>query len=78
MYICNPYVIGKSYMATGLTHTKADHSESHFVKHYIYTLSEIERLLTNHRVRTIAVYHSTEMRNYQPGDQQLYLVAARG
>lgn len=77
MDINNSYVIGESYMATELTYTKADHSETHFFKHYVYTLSEIKRLLAKHGLRTIAVYNSTEMGDYQLGDQQIYLVAEK-
>ncbi|WP_246859449.1 hypothetical protein [Spirosoma sp. KCTC 42546] len=77
MDISNSYVIGESYMATELTYTKADRSETHFFKHYVYTLSEIKRMLAKHGLRTIAVYSSTEMLDYQLGDQQLYLIAEK-
>ena len=77
MDINNSYVIGESYMATELTYTKADRSETHFFKHYVYTLSEIKRLLAKHGLRTIAVYSSTEKVDYQLGDQQMYLVAEK-
>ena len=77
MDIRNSYVVGESYMATELTYTKAERTEVHRFKHYVYTLSEIKRLLTKHGLRTVAVYHSTEMMNYQLGDQQMYLVAEK-
>lgn len=75
--ISNSYVIGESYMATQITHTKADRSETHYFKHYVYTLSEIKRLLKRFDLQTVAVYNSTEMTPYQLGDQQIYLVAEK-
>lgn len=75
--ISNSYVIGESYMATELIYTKPDRSETHYFKHYVYTLSEIKRMLAKNGLRTIAVYNSTEKLAYQLGDQQLYLVAEK-
>ncbi|GAB3639396.1 SAM-dependent methyltransferase [Spirosoma arcticum] len=77
MDISNSYVVGESYMATELTYTKADRSETHYFKHYVYTLAEIKRLLKQHGLRTIAVYNSTEKLAYELGDQQIYLVAEK-
>lgn len=77
MDISNAYVIGDSYMATTLTYTKEDRSEVHRFKHYVYTLSEIKRLLSKHGLRTVAVYNSTEKLDYQLGDRQIYLVAEK-
>ena len=77
MDISNAYVIGESYMATTLTYTKEDRSEVHRFKHYVYTLSEIKRLLAKSGLRTVAVYNSTEKLDYQLGDQQIYLVAEK-
>ena len=77
MDINNTYVAGESYMATELTYTKAARSEIHYFKHYVYTLSEIKRLLAKHALQTIAVYNSTEKGIYQLGDQQMYLVAEK-
>ena len=77
MDISNSYVVGESYMATELTYTKESRSETHRFKHYVYTLSEIRRLLASCGLRTIAVYNSTEKQDYQLGDQQMYLVAEK-
>jgi cyclopropane fatty-acyl-phospholipid synthase-like methyltransferase len=77
MDINNSYVVDESYMATEITYTKGDHSETHYFKHYVYTLSEIKRLLHHAGLRTIAAYNSTEMAMYQLGDQQIYLVAEK-
>lgn len=77
MDIRNSYVVGESYMATELTYTKADRTEVHHFKHYVYTLSEIKRMLAKHGLRTIAVYKSTEKEAYQLADQQMYLVAEK-
>ncbi|MBD2702006.1 methyltransferase domain-containing protein [Spirosoma sp. BT702] len=77
MDIHNEYVVGESYMATELTYTKPDRSEVHHFKHYVYTLSEIKRLLARHGLQTIAVYKSIEKLPYQLGDQQMYLVSEK-
>ncbi|GAB2565325.1 SAM-dependent methyltransferase [Spirosoma areae] len=77
MDIRNVYVVDESYMATEITYTKADRSELHHFKHYVYTLSEIKRLLARHSLQTVAVYNSTEKGAYQLGDQQVYLVAEK-
>lgn len=75
MDISNSYVVDESYMATQITYTKGDRSEMHYFKHYVYTLSEVKRLLANCGLHTLAVYNSTERVAYQLGDQQIYLVA---
>ena len=77
MDICNSYEIGESCMTTELTYTKKGRPETHFFKHYVYTLADIKRLLAKHRLQTIAVYNSTEKLDYQLGDQQMYLVAEK-
>lgn len=77
MDIRNSYVIGESYMATELTYTKPNRTETHYFKHYVFTLSEIKRMLATHGLRTVAVYNSTEKLDYQLGDQQMYLVAEK-
>ncbi|MBD2753233.1 SAM-dependent methyltransferase [Spirosoma validum] len=77
MDIRNSYVVGDSYMATEITYTKADRTEVHYFKHYVYTLSEVKRLLNKYGLRTIAVYNSTEKTDYQLGDQQMYLIAEK-
>ena len=77
MDINNGYVVGDSYMATELTYTRENRSETHYFKHYVYTLSEIKRLLASCGLRTIAAYNSTDKGTYQLGDQQIYLVAEK-
>ena len=77
MDISNSYAVGDSCMLTELTYTKAGHTEVHHFKHYVFTLSEIKRLLAGHGLVTIDVYKSTEKQLYQFGDQQLYLVAEK-
>jgi cyclopropane fatty-acyl-phospholipid synthase-like methyltransferase len=75
--IQNTYAVNESHMITELTYTKDGHSEKHYFKHYVYTLSEINRLLAKHGLRTIAVYNSTAKETYQLGDPQMYLVAEK-
>ncbi len=77
MDIRNSYVMEESYMATELLYTKAGRSEKHYFKHYVYTLSEIRRLLAMHGLRIIALYNSTEKLPYQLADPQLYMVAQK-
>jgi SAM-dependent methyltransferase len=77
MDIRNTYVVEESYMATELTYHKGDRVEVHYFKHYVYTLSEIRRLLARHGLLTIAVYNSTEQQLYELGDGQMYLVAEK-
>lgn len=77
MDISNSYRIGESYMATELTYTKGERTEKHRFKHYVYTLSEIKRLLASYGLQTVAVYSSTEKQDYQLGDPQMYLVAEK-
>ncbi|NIJ54366.1 class I SAM-dependent methyltransferase [Dyadobacter arcticus] len=77
MDISNSYDMRESCMITELTYTKPDRIEKHSFKHYVYTLSEIRRLLRKHGLKTIDVYNSTEMVPYQLGDAQIYLVAEK-
>lgn len=77
MDILNSYEAEDSYMTTELTYTKAGHSEKHYFKHYVYTLSEIKRLPAGCGLRTIAVFNSPAEMKYQLGDQQMYLVAEK-
>ena len=77
MDIRNTYVVGESYMATELTYHKADRVETRYFKHYVYTLSEIKRLLARHGLQTIDVYNSTAQVAYELGDAQMYLVVKK-
>lgn len=77
MDIRNTYVVSESYMATELTYTQHGHIEQHRFKHYVYTLSEISRLLAAHGLQTLSVYGATNRKPYQLGDAQLYLVAEK-
>lgn len=77
MDIRNSYAVGESCMLTELTYTKANRTEVHHFKHYVYTLAQIKRLLAQHNLQTIAVYKSTDEQDYQLGDQQMYLVAQK-
>lgn len=77
MDVSNTYVVEDSYMAAALTYTKGDHTQKHYFKHYVYTLSEVRRLLERHGLQTIAIYNSTDKQPYQLGAQQAYLVAQK-
>lgn len=77
MDIRNAYNVEDSCMLTELTYAKRNQTEVHHFKHYVFTLSEIKRLLAKYGLRTTNVYKSTEKQLYQFGDQQLYLVAEK-
>ena len=77
MTINNVYVADKGYMVSHLQYTRGGKSEDHSFKHYVFTLSEIIRLLESVGLKTLAVYNSTNKQPYQVGDQQLYLVAEK-
>jgi len=77
MKINNVYVPEEGYMVSHLHYTQQGKSEDHSFKHYVFTLSEIRRLLDSVDLKTIAVHNSTNKEPYRLGDQQLYLVAEK-
>ncbi|MBN8825185.1 MULTISPECIES: cyclopropane-fatty-acyl-phospholipid synthase family protein [unclassified Spirosoma] len=77
MDIHNGYTIDESCLTTELTYTKAGNVETHYFKHYVYTLAEMKRLLAKFGLQTTAVYNSTDGIAYQMGDPQVYLVAEK-
>ncbi|GAB4031688.1 SAM-dependent methyltransferase [Spirosoma gilvum] len=77
MDIRNEYNIDESCLNTELVYTKAGQVETHYFKHYVYTLAELKRFLASMGLKTIGVYSSTESIAYQMGDPQVYLVAEK-
>jgi hypothetical protein len=77
MEIDNTYVAEEGYLISRILYNKKTNPERHSFKHYIFTLSEIIRLLASANLKTIAVYNSTQKLPYQLGDQQMYLVAEK-
>ena len=77
MDIRNAHSMEEGCMVTELTYTQAERTEKHAFKHYIYTLTEVKRLLATYGLQTIAMHNSTEKGAYQLGDQQIYLIAEK-
>jgi len=77
MEIDNTYVAEEGYLISRILYNKETNPERYSFKHYIFTLSEIIRLLASANLKTIAVYNSTQKLPYQLGDQQMYLVAEK-
>ena len=77
MEIDNTYVAEEGYLISRILYNKETNPERYSFKHYIFTLSEIIRLLASANLKTIAVYNSTQKLPYQLGDQQMFLVAEK-
>jgi cyclopropane fatty-acyl-phospholipid synthase-like methyltransferase len=77
MEIDNTYVAAEGYLISRILYNKETKPEKHSFKHYIFTLSEIIRLLASANLKTVAVYNSTQKLPYEPGDRQMFLVAEK-
>ncbi len=77
MEIDNIYVAEEGYMISHILYNKETKPEKHSFKHYIFTLSEIIRLLASANMKVIAAYNSTGKLPYRLGDRQLFLVAEK-
>ena len=77
MAVQNTYNAANSYMVSELTYTKNGASEQHAFKHYVFTLSEITRLLALYGLRVVGTYNSPEGLAYKLGDPQIYIVAEK-
>lgn len=77
MAIHNDYDVWNGCLLITLTHTKNGQQEVHHFKHHVYTVAELIRLLSQHGLRTTALYGSTDKAPYKLGDAQLYLVAEK-
>lgn len=77
MEISNDYDEWNSCLLTTLTYTKNNKQEIHRFKHYVYTIAEIIRMLNKFRLKTIALYSSTDKKTFELGADQLYLVAEK-
>ncbi len=75
--INNSYVVTESCMVTELTYTINERIDKQRFKHYVYTLSEVKRLLASCGLHVLAVYNSTDKQPYQLGDHQAYIVAEK-
>src|SRR3954453_11293050 len=77
MDVTNIYHARDSYMISNVHYTKDDKIEEHSFKHYVFTLSEVLRLLKLYGLHTIATYSSTSKEEYKLGDPQVYIVAKK-
>jgi cyclopropane fatty-acyl-phospholipid synthase-like methyltransferase len=77
MDIINTYCIDDSFMISDILYTKGDKTEKHAFKHYVFTLSEVKRLLKKYGLEVIATYNSPVKTKFQLGDQQIYIVAEK-
>lgn len=77
MEVTNVYNAGGGYLVSNLLYIKEGRTEEHSFKHYVFTLAEVQRLLKSYGLRTIATYGSPSRAEYNPGDQQIYIVAEK-
>lgn len=77
MAVHNDYDVWDSCLLVTLTYTKNGQQAVHHFKHHVYTVAELIRLLSQHSLRTTALYGSTDKAPYKLGDAQLYLVAEK-
>ncbi|MDO9376275.1 MAG: class I SAM-dependent methyltransferase [Ferruginibacter sp.] len=77
MEIDNQYNADEGYLVSNLNYTKEGSTEEHRFKHYVFTLSEVKRLLKMYGMTVIAAYNSVSKESYKLGDQQVYLVAQK-
>jgi cyclopropane fatty-acyl-phospholipid synthase-like methyltransferase len=77
MEVTNIYNVKDSYMISNLLYTKEGKKEEHSIKHYVFTLGEVKRLLKLFGLSIIATYGSTSKVEYNLGDQQVYIIAEK-
>lgn len=77
MEVFNKYRIEDSYLISNILYTKEGKSDEHSFKHYVFTLSEVSRLLNLYDLKIIATYSSTSKEQYNLGDKQVYIVAIK-
>lgn len=77
MEITNHYRATEGYMESHIRYTKDGVSEDHSFKHFVFTLSEVIRLLLSFGLTTIGVYSGPDKTTFTLGDPQMYLVAIK-
>ncbi|MBS1948102.1 MAG: methyltransferase domain-containing protein [Bacteroidetes bacterium] len=77
MDVTNVYHVEDSYMISNLLYSKEGKTEEYSLKHYVFTLGEIKRLLKLYGLSTLATYSSTTKEEYKLGDQQVYIIAKK-
>ena len=77
MDITNTYCTDNSFMISDIDYTTENKTETHSFKHYVFTLSEIKRLLKKYGLEVIATYNSPARNEFCLGDPQVYIVAEK-
>jgi cyclopropane fatty-acyl-phospholipid synthase-like methyltransferase len=77
MDIANAYVVDEGYMISEILYTRSGLQERHSFKHYVFTLSEVRRMMQAHGLRFVAAYGSLDGVTYKLGDAQVYIVVEK-
>jgi cyclopropane fatty-acyl-phospholipid synthase-like methyltransferase len=77
MDITNTYCTDDSFMISDIDYTKENKTETHSFKHYVFTLSEVKRLLKKYDLEVIATFNSPAKTEFHLGDPQVYIVAEK-
>ena len=77
MEITNSYFQKEGYMRSDILYKRDGVEESHFFKHYVFTLAEVIRLLLSCNLKTIGTYGSLDEKEFELGDPQIYIVAEK-
>ncbi len=64
---CNTYDVDEGCIIIDILYSKNNKSEQHIYKHYIYTLSEIKRLLKQCKLNIIVTYNATSKTSFNFG-----------
>lgn len=73
----NRYDAGAGVLETAYTFTRGGRQETRRARHWIFTVSEIQRMLALQGLESISLFESTEMEPYQLGSSRLILVAEK-
>ena len=77
MDITNTYCVEESFMISDIDYTKDSKTETHSFKHYVFTLSDVKRLLKKYGMEIKATYNSPAKAEFRLGDPQAYIVAEK-
>jgi cyclopropane fatty-acyl-phospholipid synthase-like methyltransferase len=78
MDIANTYLMEEGCMVSEILYTRGGLQERHAFKHYVFTLSEVRRMLEKHGMKFVAAYGSLDGAAYKLGDGQVYIVVEKG
>jgi len=77
MEITNIYDASKSVLKSHLKYIKEGKTETHSLKHYVFTLADVSRILAKYGFQILATYNSLAKEEFKLGDQQVYIVAEK-